>query len=270
VRSLSKRLLASFTVLFGSIAATAQPPSGIGPDMPLKIRIYEDGRLTLNGGQVSPVDLRQPLEEAARNGRDVWVYIERSHTDEDPLFRRVMGEIAQYNLRTLFSKTENFAGASPTANDEDAGPSKYLSYTTGAENQKYIGNKRETLTYLANLELRVRSSASTRTFEGVFVVVVALRPNRSKVWLIPPPTYPLDEVPRLRQSLEKQPMPGIRGGVVAFAVWVEIPESRAGQQNTSVPLPDEWRDAMKGIDRKSLSPSELLDVVWPAEPRLPR
>src|ERR1700745_135382 len=58
-------------------------------DGPLKIRIYKDGTLTLNGGKASPEGLGQPLEEAARKGRDVWVYIERPDVDKDPLFQKV-------------------------------------------------------------------------------------------------------------------------------------------------------------------------------------
>jgi hypothetical protein len=274
VRNWIGKLVASLALVLGSGGSRGQHPDATPAKGPLKIRIYDDGRLTLNGAKLSPTDLKQPLKEAAAKERSVWIYVERSDAKEDAVFYAVAQELAQADPGGVsgfwFSKREDFADISGAATDDEVRPSDMFSYTD-AENRKYIANKKQLMTYLSKLEVHVQVSLVDKNTKGAFLVFVAIRPNRSKIWLLPPEDYPPEDAPRLRRQLEERQTPEISGGVVAFALSVQVPQPKAGRQWPGrqwsyTPAPEEWTDVPKRLKR-SMSVPEILDVIWPPDPQ---
>jgi hypothetical protein len=265
-----ERLIASLAPVSGSTVSLDQHPDAIPTKGPLKIRIYDDGRLTLNGAKVSRTDLKQPLKEAAAKERAVWIYVERSDPKQDPLFCTVARELVQADKGGFwFSKRENFADLPGAATDDEVWPLDMFCYTD-AETRKYVANQKQIMTYLSKLEADVRWSLDDKNAKGAFLVFVAIRPNSSKIWLLPPEDYPPDDASRLRQQLETRKTPEISGGVVAFALSVQVPRPEAsrqwpGTQWSDTPAPKEWTDVPKRL-RRSMSVPEILDVIWPPNP----
>ena len=68
----------------------------------------------------------------------------------------------------------------------------------------------------------------------------------------------------LFKTLEIQPLPTVKEGVIAFAIANKRPLDATESLELVVAFPDEWTDIPDKLGR-DMSISEILDVVWPAD-----
>ena len=262
---MARKLLAFCAVIVNQrFPADAAGPIG---GSTLKIRIFANGRLTLDGKTISLPDLRAPLKNSASRGGDVWIFTQKAAEESQRVWTDVLREVGQVNLRVLFSQKEDFSGVFVTDEDSIIRPSKCFSYTS-PEDFKGTGlNETETSVFLSNLELRVRAFVSQRGsgyIPGFIHIAVALRPNRSRIWLLYPQEYPVADMHELTKRLSGQPLPTMQSGVVAFCVSVEVPKVTSNPEPFDMPVPPEWVVVSKSA-HKTLRAAQLLDIVWRAD-----
>ncbi|MFK8014792.1 MAG: hypothetical protein AB8G17_05090 [Gammaproteobacteria bacterium] len=257
-----RKIAALLAALVPSFAAASDTARREMPDdlSLFKIRLYVDGRLTLNNEDMSIEQLSEPLTSAAADGAVAWIYLESPDMQELPKAEEVLKVLASANLPFLFSSDEDYSDVSAEKNP-DVGPTNVLLYQSQEEYEQFVGSEHETMSYLAKLELSLIASLA-QSHEGFFHVVVALRPGESKIWLLHPDHYTPDDFQSLVSELESQTPPTIRGGVLAFAISRQFPAVLGEQPAFEPPVPPEWAEAAKKADRESTA-TEILNSVWP-------
>jgi hypothetical protein len=125
--------------------------------------------------------------------------------------------------------------------------------------------------YIHELQLVLTDFFKDSRFPETFNTVVAIRPgNVSRVWFISS-TRPgnTDELNLLRQKLEAIKPVDVTGGPVAFDIAGCVAggdgKDPVEGKDFQLPLPREWRNAVKGKEQV-LVPDGYLDLVWPAKP----
>ncbi len=228
----------------------------------LKLRFYTDGRFTLNGGEIELTALPGAAKAAASNGGAVWVWADDGasvvHVND------VVGQIVDgANLTFAFCANEDFSGMPfPKYGIK---PSNAMLYHSNDEFQKCVGNATEFYVYLGNLILHFDIFSAGKEASGIFHIVGAVRPNASRFWFPHPGTHDDQYYRSLVDSLEHQPLPGMNEGVIAFLISIKRPLEAGESPKFDIVVPDEWKDVSRKLG-KSMSVSEILDVVWPAAP----
>jgi hypothetical protein len=231
----------------------------------LLVRLYLDGRVTLDGSEVMIDELNEPFRFTAINGGAVWIYAEDLDQNKIPNSHMVLEKLSTVNLPFLFATNEDFSDVSVSKEEQIIKPTNLLYYQPGEEYSKYVVSEQETLLYLAALQLHMVGHCNELDCKGDFHVVVALRPNESRIWLILPENYSDASFEPLLQSLRNQPLPAISGGIVAFAVSMEFPVSQNNEKTFDIPLPKEWKMVIESAGKEEMPATDLLNIVWPVD-----
>jgi len=85
-----------------------------------KVRVYTDGRVTIDGKPVTTADLKPAFAELKSRNGVVWYYREQGGGVSHPTAARVMEAVMEAKLPISFSDTEDFSTVG-TVNGE-AGP----------------------------------------------------------------------------------------------------------------------------------------------------
>lgn len=114
-----------------------------------------------------------------------------------------------------------------------------------------------------NADAQASLASSVKPTPTAGFIVVAVRPgSQSRVWLDFSPVLPPRVAARLVSSLEQVAPFKAKGGVVVFAInctlWGAPATERQG------PSPDEWKEAMKGMDGP-VEIGDLVERIWPPE-----
>jgi hypothetical protein len=211
----------------------------------LKLRFYAHDRFTLNGKKVEVGDVHKAAKAAASNGGTVWVWAERELSDADvDVIKKVLDGV---NLRLAFSTDEAFSSMPLPKYGDDVRPSNALVLSSKDELQQFAGNETEFYVYLSSLQLHFdlyRSGNEDADTEdaGIFHIVGAVRPNASKFWFLHPRVHDDEYYRPLVESLEKQPLPTVKGGVLAFLISNKRPLNLGERPQFEVVAPEEWTD----------------------------
>jgi len=116
--------------------------------------------------------------------------------------------------------------------------------------------------YIEKLQGVAAETFAGATRPDALDIVVAVRPgSKSRVWLTGP-ALDARTLEDLRKKLEAIPPVEVTEGPVAFAISGKIAGgSPIGEE---VPMPQEWRDAVKKLPQPVIIPDGLLEAVWPA------
>jgi hypothetical protein len=136
--------------------------------------------------------------------------------------------------------------------------------------QKRLPSVRALALHMKSLEAVCNTFFKKSDTPRALDVVVAVRPQRrSRVWFVSPTQSAKEDaqLATLRALLEAVPAPEVLEGPVIFAMIGSIAgadrANHAGQA-APIPLPQAWKDALKGKDENvAVDTDELLDVVWP-------
>jgi hypothetical protein len=74
-----------------------------------KVRVYTDGRVTLDGKQVAPTELRSAFASLKARDGVVWYYREQGAAAAHPTARLVMEAVMEAKVPISFSDTEDFS-----------------------------------------------------------------------------------------------------------------------------------------------------------------
>ena len=129
MRGYIRKLLTMICLLFGT-SVEAETDSQSEPDSTiLLVRLYLDGRVTLDSQVVQIGELQKPFTEASTKGGAVWIYSENLNLGNMPNAKEVLTEVAKANLPVFFpySHKQDRLGNNqlrkgeeePTANQDD-------------------------------------------------------------------------------------------------------------------------------------------------------
>lgn len=259
-----KKLLASAGLMVGSTVIADQHEKNEQDLNILLVRLYLSGQVTLNGRGILVDELSEPFKDASTKGGAVWVYAENLDLEKMPNARKVLNELSKVNLPFLFSANEDFSDISATHDRQRISPTNLIFYQPEEEYEKYVVNEQETLIYLSNLELHLTTFCVEKNYRGKFHVVVALRPNESRVWLLHPEQYDDADFDPLMRNLKTQLLPAISGGIVAFALSMEYPDVSSKEQDFGIPVPSEWGEIIEHVSEE-MPATKLLNLVWPPD-----
>lgn len=77
------------------------------------VRIYLDGRLTLDDSDVSPHELENRFAKISQKNGALWIYVEGGNMEMLPNSRSVIEAAGKVQIPFLFSTEENFSDVDP-------------------------------------------------------------------------------------------------------------------------------------------------------------
>jgi hypothetical protein len=103
--------------------------------------------------------------------------------------------------------------------------------------------------------------AHTTQIPSAGFIVVAVRPGeRTHTWFDFKPALDETTTAALTRAVETTPTLPVKNGEIVFALRVSVWSDKPPK--AYAPAPQEWKDAVKGLDRKP-DVDALVDMVWP-------
>lgn len=125
--------------------------------------------------------------------------------------------------------------------------------------------------YYKKIVAECQSFLAKSTTPANLVVVLAAKPGgQCRFWFIPNGAQNKElNLPGLQKRLEAIPALEVYGGPFAMAIRGKIagglPASKE-EANAGMPIPQEWKDAIKDTKERVVVPEGILAIVWPDPP----
>lgn len=99
-----------FSLLFGGCGKQPAPQSPAKPDAPvLKIAVFMDGRLTVDGKAATVQELRESLRSLSEKHGEVWYYREAGQQDPPPVAMEVLRAVVDARLPIRLSSRPDYS-----------------------------------------------------------------------------------------------------------------------------------------------------------------
>jgi hypothetical protein len=98
------------TTLFSALLIGCSPKPETPPEQPiLKVSVFQSGKVTIAGENVSIQDLKNHLTELKSKDGIVWYYRESGQEEPPPIAMEVISTIADFKMPTSLSSKPDFS-----------------------------------------------------------------------------------------------------------------------------------------------------------------